>query len=154
MEISNLGLSFVPDERNLQAGRRGTEAANIPQALKILSLRLPSIRGSGTPTPPELLQANPAAPASPITAVVESILQQVLGGQAGAAGPAGGGAEMQALQGAVPQGRAWARPVISYQQPGKGPTPPLPRAGPFSPEPWTRSVWGMPPRGLSGVPEV
>lgn len=52
-----LGAAFAPTPDNAQLGQRNGQLSGIPQAIQVLSMRLPQLLGAGAPASPQLLNA-------------------------------------------------------------------------------------------------
>lgn len=136
--MDTIGLSFQPGAEDEEQKKR---ASMIPQAIKVLSLRLPRILGAQAPTAEALLrpQAGSGGGGPMANAVVQSILRSM--GTPGAAPQAapmqapitaagGGGGEAAGLQAAIQQvGQMFGKPpAIQYQD-----NPVMPPRSPAAP---------------------
>ena len=123
----SLGLTFAPTAAAQQDDKM-RQGSPLQQAIQVLSLRLPRIMGARPIAPQQLLGAQGAAGGSPYgnpSAIVQQIMQQILGGKTPPVGvpPTGG---------IVPQGM--------YQPPRGGINPQgVPRLDPIT------GGYGVPP---------
>lgn len=77
----NFGVSFVPDEQNLQQGKAGVgRGAMTPtqQAIKLLSLRLPRVVGGSPIAPAPLLQSQGSKGMPSPDSIASQVLKNVL----------------------------------------------------------------------------
>lgn len=99
----SIGVTFAPTAENAALGRRRGASQGVQEAIQILSMRLPQVLGARAPAPRALLEAPGAAGGGGAeaiaSAVVRSVLQSVLGGEAPAPSPGGG---LTSLLGATP----------------------------------------------------
>lgn len=93
-----IGISFAPTSDN---DPRQVAGSPLQRAIQLISLRVPRVAGARQPIPQSILAGSPTARVggSPVSAVVESVLRSLTGGQvpAGAAGPITGTGEAPQL---------------------------------------------------------
>lgn len=164
MTSSPLGVSFAPTTENAQQNAQRPPEL-LPQAIQILSLRLPRVLGAQAPSSDALLRGGGGGQenSSVVSAVVQSVLQSVLGSTPppapSAPGAAAGGipsspsalsapTEAQGVQSAVQTFRP-GKPSVSYQdQPPSGssafPVPGLPFSSPAEFARWRKLGPGAP----------
>lgn len=140
-----LGASFAPTtDQATQNQARPPEL--LPQAIQILSLRLPRLLGAQAPANPALLGQGPQGPSPVVSAVVDSVVRSVLGSMpppapsapgAVAGGPsrppASAPTESAGVQQAV---QTWTpgKPSLTYQRsPDQSEAPRFPFAAPQRP---------------------
>lgn len=88
----NFGVSFVPDDQNLQQGKAGASRGGMTptqQAVKLLSLRLPRVVGGSPIAPAPLLQSQGGRGMPSPDSIASQVLKNVLPtNQTAPAGPA------------------------------------------------------------------
>jgi hypothetical protein len=152
MASDGYGVSFAPTtEQSLAAGRQGG-IEGVPEAIRVLSLRMPRVWGARSIAPQQLLNAGGAHGQDPVTAVVATLAQALAGGGqsvpstsiAPPAGAQGGGMGGPELTGA---GGGFAPPQMD-------PGPMLPGPSSYKPPrivPFEPGADGPPESGL-GAP--
>lgn len=97
--LDSLGVNFAPTSENSLDADRNAQVDGLPQAIKILSLRLPRFVGARGLAPDALMQAQGANGMDPyLSAVMQTLMQTVapqaaqgMGGGFGEFGGFGGG---------------------------------------------------------------
>lgn len=119
-----LGISFAPTAEQSELGPKRGGMEGVPEAIKVLSLRLPRFLGARAPVNNALAQAPGAGGMDPYMSAVFTSLAKVLGAQGmmpgleGGDGPMGG--PMGATMGAP---SAPPKPRIEFaERPGFAPT--------------------------------
>jgi hypothetical protein len=137
-------ISFAPTADQAQDALRRGQLEGIPQAIKVLSLRLPRVLGARAPAPPDLLNAPGAQGADPFLGEVIKTLARTLTPMGIPAGFGGG--ETPGTPQVIPGAGPTPAPRPIFQDvPGKpggtaGPPPP-PAPKPRPPQrPWYKDV--------------
>lgn len=128
MMDNGLGISFAPTQEQSELGNRTGGLEGIPQAIKVLSLRMPRVQGAQAPAPGALLNARGGQGLDPFLSALMQTLARTL---APSLGDMGGGMPQQAMgqqMGSLSMPQVSAPPKVIFNQPN----PPLPggTAGP------------------------
>ena len=134
-----LGMSYSPLTDDETKNKPPNQEGAVQEAIRLLSLRMPTVQGAQAPASSQLLNAQGGGGLSPDA--LRRLLQMLASGGMGGPGPLGGSLPSDGLPPSAPPPSAPAPKVNyaplpgSWRPPGPPPPKPLnPRPGPWSRE--------------------